>query len=307
VIFLLAFLLPALFWDKGPETAEQLKQAGITKVMVPSSLESAWKGVSGFSARSADPQTAVKLMTPGVKYRMNEAAATRSPWLDSNGWRMIQQPSANFYYEAAGPAAALAAAEAYMYGADAMVSTDAAGLEAFGKMLAFLRETNIAKLPPVADIGFVDDGSPQAGEAMNLMVRRNLLFRLVKEPDPRLGLHVELGSAKFPKATNPSDVVQQIRFELTDEKRSLRIYGSEVVVGRLTGDGKRAQVQLLNYAAGSRPVNGLRVRVAGRYPKHELKVFGVPDAAIVDFEATTEATEFTVRELRSYAVIDLAR
>jgi hypothetical protein len=307
VTFLLALLLPALFWDKGPETADQLKQAGITEVVVPVSLESAWKGVSGFLARGADPKSAVRLMTPGVQYRMNQASATRSPWLDSNGWRIIRQPSAKFYYESPGPAAALAAAEAFMYGAEAMVHTDAAGLEPLGKMLAFLGQVKNANLPPVADIGFIDDGSPQAGEVINLMVRRNLMFRLVPSPDAKLGLNVQLGSARFPKAANPSDVAQQIRFELTDEKRSLRIYGSEVVLCRLTGDDKRAQVQLLNYAAGSRPVNGLRVRVLGRYPKHRLKIFGVPDAALVDYEAMADATEFTVRELKSYAVIDLAR
>ena len=48
----IAVLLPVLFWDKGPETADQLKQAGINQLAAPQSLEAAWKNVSGFSIPS---------------------------------------------------------------------------------------------------------------------------------------------------------------------------------------------------------------------------------------------------------------
>jgi hypothetical protein len=305
----LALLLPALFWDKGPETADQLKQAGITQIAVPAAQEAAWKSAPGFTARVADKDSRVKLGVPKVEYRANQAGPTRSPWIDSNGWRIARSPYAKFIYDVQGSAAALAAAEAYAFRADALIQTDAAGLAPLGEMLAFLVKLKTVDLTPVADIGFVDDGSPQAGEVMNLMIRRNLLFRRVTKPDPRLALNVEFGSAKFPKsaAANPSEFAQQIRFELTDEKRSLRIYGSEVVIGRLVSDGKQARVHLLNYAAGSRPLRGLRVRVLGRFPKHEVNVFGIPGATLMDYTVLADATEFTIVELKSLATIDLSR
>jgi hypothetical protein len=308
VTLLVALLLPAVFWDKGPETAAQLKQAGITEIAVPGSLESRWKGVSGFQTRVTDPEHSVKLTTPGVQYRMNEASASRSPWINSNGWRILREPSGRFYYDAPGPAATLAAAEAFMYGADAVLRPDAAGLELLGQTLSFLGSVKPAELAPVADIGFADDGSPQSGEVMNLLIRRNLQFKIAPQPDPKFKLYVPLGSTK-PKqaASDPSAFTQQIRFELGDEHRSLRIYGSEVVIGRLAGSGGRLRVQLLNYAAGARPIRGLRIRVLGRYPKHELSVLGVAGAKLVDFTATDEATEFTVPDLKSYAVVDLSR
>ena len=66
-------------------TVDQLKQAGITQIAVSQAAEASWKQVSGISIRVADPQTAVKLPNPGVQYRANQAGATRSPWVDSNG------------------------------------------------------------------------------------------------------------------------------------------------------------------------------------------------------------------------------
>jgi hypothetical protein len=182
-------------------------------------------------------------------------------------------------------------------------------LAVLSEMLTFLGKLKSIDLPGVGDIGFVDDGSPQAGEVMNLMTRRNLLFRRIEKPDRKASLNVQLGTTKYPReaAANPSELAQQIRFELTDEKRSLRIYGSEVVIGRLTGNGRQARLSLLNYAAGSRPVRGLRVRVLGRFAKHEVNAFGSPGATLLDYELLQDATEFTLPELKSLAVIDLSR
>jgi hypothetical protein len=309
MLFFATLLIPALFWDKGPETADQLKQAGITRIAVPAAMETPWKSAPGITVRLSDKESRVKLGPPKVEYRVNQAGPTRSPWVDSNGWRIVRSPEAKFVYDAPGPGAALAAAEAYAFGADALIGTDAAGLAPLGEMLTFLSKLKSVDLPPVANIGFVDDGSPEAGEAMNLMIRRNLLFRRVAKPDRRLPLNVELGSGKYPKsaAANPSEFAQQVRFELTDEKRSLRVYGSEVVIGRLSSDGKQARVHLLNYASAARPVRGVRVRVLGRFPKHELNVFGVAGATLADYTVLPDATEFTIIELKSLATIDLSR
>src|SRR2546423_3872339 len=99
-------------------------------------------------------------------------------------------------------------------------------------MLDFLRTAGGESMPALADVGFIDDGSPAAGEVMNLMVRNNLLFRIVAAPDPKLKLNVRLGSKEYPleDAKNPTLIERQVRFNLTDEKRSVRLYGSTVVV-----------------------------------------------------------------------------
>ncbi|MBZ5619799.1 MAG: hypothetical protein LAQ69_13905, partial [Acidobacteriia bacterium] len=214
-----------------------------------------------------------------------------------------------FYYDAKGAGAALAAAEAFMYGANAMVGTDSTGLKPFAEMLSFLRGVSADAMPPIADIGFMDDGTDVSGEVMNLMVRHNLLFQLVSAPDRRLKLNVRIGSKEYPAedAQDPGGMAQVIRGNLTDEKRSVRVYGSAVVIARLTGAAGHLRVQLLNYAGAARKVDGLRVRVLGSYPKHQVAAAGSPGEQLLDYTVEAGATEFTLRELKTYAVIDLLR
>jgi hypothetical protein len=194
-----------------------------------------------------------------------------------------------------------------MYGIGALVKTDAGGLEPLARMLDFIQQLPPAEMPPVVDIAFLNDGSAEAGEVMNLMVRKNLLFRVGPKVDNRAKLTVRFGSGKYPKAqaSDPTQMAQTIRYELTDDRRSLRIFGSEVVLGRLAGDGRRMRAHLLNYAAASRPLNGIRVRVLGRFSKQIVRSAGSPGLAAVDVEITPEATEFTLPELKSFAVVDL--
>ena len=87
---------------------------------------------------------------------------------------------------------------------------------------------------------------------------------------------MKLGTKEYPleDAKNPGTVAQVVRANLTDEKRSLRIYGSQVVVARLTASGGHVRLHLLNYAGADRKVEGIRVRVLGQYPKHQLALAG---------------------------------
>jgi hypothetical protein len=309
MLFLLAAALPALLWDAPPETAPALRDAGIARIQVPAARLDAWRNAAGVSVEAADLQGAVKLVAPGVEYRANEASATRTPWLDSNGWQFLRSPRGRFYYEVQGPAAGLAAAEAFCFGGNALVRADASGLKPFAEMLDFLRGLGANDMPVVADIGLIADGSDAAGEVMNLMVRSNLLFDLVSRPERRLALTVRLGSKEFPldEAQDPATTAHEIRARLTDEKRSLRIYGSSVVVGRLTALPHGLRVHLLNYAGAQRKVEGLRVRVLGRYEKHHLAAAGSPQEELLDYTTERDATEFTLPELKTYAVIDLSR
>ncbi len=304
--FFWATLLPGLYWDQGPQTAEAVKQAGIDRVYVPPVQVAAWKA-AGIDAQTFDVSKFVKLPAPGVEYRTNVAAATSMPWVDANGWRIARDGRRDYYYDVPWRRSALAAAEAYVYGADAVVHPDPRDLSSFGQMLAFLKGIDRPAMPALANIGIIDDGSEDTGEVLNLLSRRNLLYQIVRAPDPKYGLNVEIGTTEFPKeeALDPSAFATLVRQKVTDEKRLLRIYGSEVVLGRLNGDGRQIRVHLINYGGGK--VDGLRVRVLGSFQKGKLAAFGIQNPVLTDYELTNGGTEFTIPEMSAYAVVDLEK
>ncbi|HYM13777.1 MAG TPA: hypothetical protein VEU62_23765, partial [Bryobacterales bacterium] len=80
-------------------------------------------------------------------------------------------------------------------------------------------------------------------------------------------------------------------------------YGSQVVIGRLTGDATHARLHLLNY--GRRNVDGLHVRVLGSYAKGTLQAAGMENAKLEDYEIREGATEFGIPAMGVYAVVDL--
>ncbi len=93
-----------------------------------------------------------------------------------------------------------------------------------------------------------------------------------------------------------------VRRKLTDEKRLLRIYGSDVVIARLTGDSSHSRLHLLN--SGGKTVEGLRVRLLGPYKSAKLSAPG-GDTAASDLVAAGDAVEFSIPALDTYAIIDL--
>lgn len=291
VSFLLAAALPGLFVDGGPE--EGFKDSGIACVSVPAEKAALWQGRC---AKPVDTAALVKIPSPGVRYRMNEARASSAPWVDSNGWRFLRGIKGTALTTAGEGRAALAAAEAHAFEAEVLVSAPPKDWKSLQAMLAFLGTLPAGPLPALANIGFQDDGSPAAAENMNLMLRRNLLFKVVQAPDSKLDLTVK------PQAGDPSEFAYGVRKKLTDEKRLLRLYGSEVVVARLTGDGSRRRVVLLNY--GQRPAEGVRIRVLGKWPKVRLYDSAGPQEA-GDVVVDNEATEFSVRKLTTYAVVEM--
>jgi hypothetical protein len=282
-------------------------------VLLTAALLLLWQpGVEQITIAPANADTAQlsKAVTPRVTFHANEASATRAPWVDSNGWRYLRQPDGHFYCDAPGATAAvLAAGEAFAYGVHVAIHTDDAGLAPLNKMLAFLGDAKGGDFSPLVNIGFVDDGSAQSGEFMNLLVRRNLLFRVVKQADPKLDLTVTPGSAEYPKAeaANPSLLAEKVRGNLTDAKRLLRIYGSEVVVGRLVGNGGAARLYLINYGAARSPARGLRVRVLGTFSKQQAVQFDSAETNLMDASTDSGATEFTLPELKTFAMINLAK
>ena len=253
----------------------------------------------------AAPADSVKLPPPGVQYRVNVASASRQPWIDANGWRIERAPDRTYFYDVTEKAAALACAEAYAWAATALVHTTDSGAAAFRSMLGFVKSLPEASWPVMANIGVIDDGSNETGELMNLLERRNLLYKVVTGPDPKLDLNVRLGSAEYPRAetANPALLAQKIRSQLGDDKRLVRLYGSEVVIARLVGTGQRARLHLVNYS--SRPVNGLRVRIRGKWTAQQPRGYGDPQLKLRDVSVESDATEFTIPEMSTFVTVDL--
>jgi len=300
----LAVLLPTLFWDQPADTADALRKAGIERLYVPASEVAAWKK-AGFTALPFDRAHATKALAPAVEYRMDVASATRIPWVNANGWRFVREPARSYFYDAPKGSAVLAAAEAYAYGVEAAIRAAPEDLEAFARMLKFLGDIDRPRLPVEANIGVIDDGSAAMGEVLNLMARHNLLFRVIPAPDPRYDLNIRLGTGEFTRESmaNPYAFAMQVRHKLTDEKRLLRLYGSNVVLARLTGDDGQARIHLINYA--TQTVKGLRVRVLGSYARGKLAAFDHEKSELEDYAVQEGGTEFSIPEMGTYAVIDL--
>ena len=81
------------------------------------------------------------------------------------------------------------------------------------------------------------------------------------------------------------------------------MFGSEVVIGRLTSDGTRARLHLVNY--GGRDMEGLRIRVRGPYRGGQAYVAGTGRVELVDQVVADGTIEFSLPRIGAYAVIDL--
>lgn len=307
---LLAFLMPVLFWDRGTDSIGTLQQARIPCVAVPSSAAADWSS-TGFCARPVVLEQLEKLPVPGVRMRTRgagTASATVAPWVDSNGWRFQFHPGGRFLYQVPAGRALLAAAEAFAFDADAVLQVADEELRPLGELLSFLESLPRAEgMKAVSNIAVLNNKSPLLPEALNLLTRRNLLFRVVNAPDPSADLNVEIGSKLFPQSesTNPVYVAERARELLTDRKRLLRIYGSENVLGRLLEGPKSARLHLLNYSP--RKAEALRIRVRGSYKNIRLQAFGYTNPAVSDVLVRDGGTEFSVTEMGPYAVVDFAQ
>jgi hypothetical protein len=309
-VLLLAATLPILFWDGGTDKWPQFQTAAIHHLAVSRSDVSAWANITGLDVEAVDTYSTLKLPVPGITFRVDEASASRRPWLTSNGSRILRQPDARFLYDVPAEAVALAAAEAFCFGGRALIHVDQKGIQPFASILRFLTDINSEPTIPIADIGVLDDGSGMSGEILNLLIRDNLLFALVRSPDVKYKLLVELGSKSYsgPGLRDPDAIVHRIRTDLTDAERTLRLFGTSVVVARLTGNPDKPRLHLLNYGAPTHvEAGGFRVRVLGSYSKAKVHAFEHPDQKLLDYEFNTEATEFTIPELKAYTVVDLSR
>jgi hypothetical protein len=284
-----------------------LEAAAIKRLCVAPERADAWRAAGFTVTPLSDAELASReaLPSPGIAPRAGLASPTRSPWIVANGWRVTRHPGTKYVYDLPAGKAALAAAEAFAYGADAVLKIDPADLATLGTMLTFLEALPAVDLPAVSELAVVDDGSAITGEVMNLLARRNLLFEVVQAPSARFPLTIRIGTPEYPReeAADPNGFALKIRRQITDEQRTLRVYGSEVVICRLTGDAGRARLHLVNY--GGREIEGLRIRLRGIYGDGEALVSGAGRLPLQDQVVAGGATEVSVPRLTTYAVIDL--
>ena len=250
--------------------------------------------------------------SPSIRNVPNEAQATTAPWIDSNAWRFQRGLAKAHYLKLPRGSAALAAAEAFTFGVDAILNPDVADAQELGNMLRFLRLQAQPPMPPMANIGIVDDRSPAMDEVLNMLTRRNLLYRVVPAPDRKLDLTVQLGSRDFPReaASNPSEFAARVRAKLGDDRRLVRVYGTSTVLVRLTGDARKARLYILDFSRNRNQQNqpGVRLRVLGRYQPVRFAAYGVrADAALADITHPDKATEFTLPAPSIISIIDLNR
>src|SRR5262249_8193780 len=104
-------------------------------------------------------------------------------------------------------------------------------------------------------------------------------------------------------AADPSAFALKVRRQLTDQERTLRVFGTEIVIGRLTGDHTRARLHLLNY--GGRDIEGVRIRLRGTYPEGEANVAGQGRLPPGEPGAVGGGRGSALPRLGPYGVIDL--
>ena len=141
----------------------------------------------------------------------NEAQATTAPWIESNALAVPAWPPKGPLREAARRVPRrFAAAEAFTFGVDAILNPEPADVPELGKMLRFLKTQPQPSMPAMANIGVVDDESPAMDEVLNMLTRRNLLYRVVPAPDRKLDLTVQLGSKDFPKEAQRTPAISPL-------------------------------------------------------------------------------------------------
>jgi hypothetical protein len=245
---------------------------------------------------------------PGLRNVPNEAQATTAAWIDSNAWRFQRGLRKAHYSKLPPGSASLAAAEAFTFDVDAILNPEPAEVAEVGRMLRFLKAQPPLSLPAMANIGVVDDGSAAMAEVLNMLTRRNLLYRVVPRPDRQLDLTVQLGTRDFPKeaVANPSDFAARVREKLGDDRRLVRLYGTSSAIAHLTGDGRRARLNLLSYGRGRGGQQSVRVRVLGRYQPSRFAAYGAAaDASLADVQNPGKATEFLLPTFSTIAIVDL--
>ena len=238
---------------------------------------------------------------------------TNIPWIDSNGWRFARGIAQGQLRERAGWIRVAAAAEAFVFNVDAIINPDPKDLEDLGKMLRFLKANEQAPLPDLVNIGVVRQSFAPPQRGLNLLTRRNLLYKVVPAPDRTLDLNVQLGTPDFPAeaARNPYEFAARVRAKLGDDKRLVRLYGTSTVIARLTGDKSQRRASICSPSepapARRRSASPCGFACCGRYqPRTFASSRRRPRGAAHGRRPSRRTTtEFWVPDFNTCAIIDL--
>ncbi len=244
-----------------------------------------------------DTSKFVTVRAPGIEMRRNMAMATSAPWVDSNIWQFRRAPSKSYFSDVTGKSVALAMAEAHSQGVELALRTTPDQRKEYEAMAAFLRTVPEGPTAVWANLAVTDDGSDAAGEALNLLSRRNLLF--TTKPGAKADLKLKADKS----ITNPYDFAQEARQKLGEDKRLVRLYGSEITIADLRREGNKVRLSLIQY--GRRPSDAPRIRVRGHYSNVRALVYGTGEMQVTDLTTDGAYTEFTLPSLPLYAVLDL--
>src|SRR5262249_47890845 len=84
-------VLPGVFWEGAPSKAPALRESGVHHIFVAPDQVEAWKKVEDIVAEAVDLNLSMKLKSPAVNYRFEQASASRVPWIDANGWQFLRR------------------------------------------------------------------------------------------------------------------------------------------------------------------------------------------------------------------------
>src|SRR4029450_4160039 len=108
-------------------------------------------------------------------------------------------------------------------------------------------------------------------------------------------------------AANPYEFAARVRAQPGDDKRLVRLYGTNTVISRLTGDKSRARLYLLSFGSRSQQNAGaqaIRVRVQGRYQPAKFAAYGGnPEAKVSDVRHPGTTTEFWIPDFNTCAIV----
>ena len=144
---------------------------------------SSTQGLAAPAPTGSDAAAFQEVPSPGVRFLPNVARATNVPWIDSNGWRFAARAAQGELRKLPAGSAPLAAAEAFVFNVDAILNPDPKDVEDLGRCCGSSKANEQPPLPELVNIGVVDNPSPLMGEVLNLLTRRNLLYKVVPAPD----------------------------------------------------------------------------------------------------------------------------
>ncbi len=265
---------------------------------------------------------------PRVAPNPGGAGPTGQPWVDSNGYavRIAQaiDPAKPAWLAYSVPASqalrpaqfALAVCDAAAYGGHWIVCPDDRAWDATVAAARFFEQhKSWCTYHPAARLAVVADFSgPQralATEVVNLLTRRQVAFKIVREKDAteanlRGMLEVLRIDAHEPASRDPYTIASEAHLKLSRRNDLLRLWnaGSINSFYTLSPDDRRGLLQLINYAAHE-PSRLITVGLARAWASARLWMLNAAAATSVEVRRVRDGIELDLPPFAVYAAIEL--